>query len=420
MKILWIINNLTGEASELFYGKRRGGLWIDNYLEALRNKEDLFITVVTSKDIDSVQKIQSGNVKYCLIPGGDAVSKYNPNNRKNQSIMKEIIDTEKPEIIHIWGTESALGVVAQTVAPDIKSIVLVQGVVRSLERYCLSGISLKKLLASITIRGLLKRDSLIFKKVNYCRSVNFENRILRNSYGFIYENDWCYSMCSSIAPNSNGYRLLLPVASIFEKTKWNPDVDKKRIMCPFMYDSFKGFHILIKAFSLVKKAVPDAVLVLPGDYRRKAESFFQHLKIDDYSKLISKLIEENNLQNSIEYPGYLSAKAMAKEMSQCNIFVMCSTIENHASTLKEAMTLGMPCIASNVGGVFEYAKHDINSLLYRCEDYELLAFYMVKLLNDRKKCEQLANRARMDMLEYSKACLGGDDLYRLYNEILLI
>ena len=90
---------------------------------------------------------------------------------------------------------------------------------------------------------------------------------------------------------------------------------------------------------------------------------------------------------------------MAKKMSESNCFVMCSAIENHSSTLKEAMTVGVPCVASYVGGVPEYAVNDENCLLYRFEDYEVLAQHIIHLFESRDLCRRLSVRAISDMAE---------------------
>ena len=55
------------------------------------------------------------------------------------------------------------------------------------------------------------------------------------------------------------------------------------------------------------------------------------------------------------------------------VFVLSSSIENHASSLKEAMMVGTPSIATFVGGVPEYVRHGENGFLYRFEEYEIMA-----------------------------------------------
>ena len=59
----------------------------------------------------------------------------------------------------------------------------------------------------------------------------------------------------------------------------------------------------------------------------------------------------------------------AQEMETANVFVMPSSIENHSSTLIEAMIVGVPCVASDVGGISELITHGKTGFLYRFEEY---------------------------------------------------
>ena len=88
-------------------------------------------------------------------------------------------------------------------------------------------------------------------------------------------------------------------------------------------------------------------------------------------------------------------------------------IENHSSTLKEAMTVGVPCVASYVGGVPEYATSESNCLLYRFEDYEVMALQIMRLFESDDLCEKLSVNARNDMAESKRK----NDFYLISKEI---
>lgn len=47
-------------------------------------------------------------------------------------------------------------------------------------------------------------------------------------------------------------------------------------------------------------------------------------------------------------------------MLESNAFIMMSCIENHSSTLREAMYLGVPCISSAISSVPEFVTHGKN------------------------------------------------------------
>jgi len=61
------------------------------------------------------------------------------------------------------------------------------------------------------------------------------------------------------------------------------------------------------------------------------------------------------------------------------------------------MTVGTPCIASYVGGVPEYAVNEENCLLYRYEDYEVLAQNICRLFEDGQLRTRLSAAAAAGM-----------------------
>ena len=56
----------------------------------------------------------------------------------------------------------------------------------------------------------------------------------------------------------------------------------------------------------------------------------------------------------------LSEEKLAEQYAKTRVFVLSSSIENHASLLKEAMLVGTPSIATFAGGVPEYMRNGEN------------------------------------------------------------
>ena len=168
-------------------------------------------------------------------------------------------------------------------------------------------------------------------------------------------------------------------------------------MCPAAYYPIKGLHMLLKAVAIVKKKHPDVHLYVPGIPLRDTKTLMSKLKQNGYDKLIRKLIKDLNLEDNVTHIGIITADKMAQKMSEVNCFAMCSAIENHSSTLKEAMTVGTPSVASYVGGVSEYAVDEENCLLYRFEDYEVLAHNICRIFEDSDLRAKLSENAKAAM-----------------------
>ena len=97
------------------------------------------------------------------------------------------------------------------------------------------------------------------------------------------------------------------------------------------------------------------------------------------------------------FVGAKSPKGMVEELLDCNVFVNPSCMEVHALSLREAMTVGVPCISSLCGSVAEYMNHGKNGFIYRYEEYEILAYYIKILFENDDMCKSIGYKAKVDM-----------------------
>ena len=414
MKILWIVNKLTGQLHVKETGKKStGGLWLEAMIDSARKDSDIEIVIVNVMKVSSVKKLDDRNIRYYTIPGKPN-EHYNYRSYKSFKHWRDIINEEKPDLIELWGTEMPIGLAALHEANNIPTIVYVQGVLESIGRYYLAGMTNQEIKKACTIRDILTRSTLHQTQKKYLQRSLIESKIINLSKNIIVENDWAEAYYKKICPGVNAYRCPLSISKEFEEEQWNiNNIAHYTIMCSAANYPIKGLHMLLKALEIVKKKYPNVKLSVPGTVLRKVNDFKSFIKQDGYSKYINRLIKKLKLESNIEYTGRLTAKEMAKKMTEVNCFIMCSAIENHSSTLKEAMTVGVPCIASYVGGVPEYGIHNHNCLLYRFEDYESLAYYIIKLFESKDLCIKLSRNAINSMIESRTQ----NDFYKISKEI---
>lgn len=414
MKVLWIVNKLTGALHKKIMGKdATGGLWLEAMLDRAKNDQDMEIVVVNVEPIKEIRKLEEANITYYTIPGVPN-EKYDYNSKTALAYWKQIIESEKPDLIQLWGTEMPYGLALERLNLSIPIVVYVQGVLESIGRYYTSGLSTKDLRSSITLRDIFQGNSIRKTQKKFIRRSEDEKQIIRNAGRIIIENEWAEAYYRNVYPNVKIYKCPLSVSEVFERYQWNLSKFKRHtIMCPAADYPVKGLHILLKALSIVKNKYPDVKLHIPGSKLREHSSIKNKLKQTGYEKIIHGLIKSLNLRDNVEYVGRLTADEMARMMSESNCFVMSSSIENHSSTLKEALTVGVPSVASSVGGVPEYAENGVNCLLYRFEEYEMLAFQIVKLFEWDSLCESLSTAARKTM----KGLRENNDFYEISKKI---
>ena len=88
-------------------------------------------------------------------------------------------------------------------------------------------------------------------------------------------------------------------------------------------------------------------------------------------------------------------------LREADIFILNSTYEGFSHLLIEALFLGVPTIATAVGGNPELVTHEENGLLVPARDTAALADAIERLLADAALRERLAGTARESAKRFS-------------------
>lgn len=413
MKVMWVTNIVIGSIHKKLYGKESNGFWMDALLKDFISNEEHELVIVTTGRNQKTIYMENNKVKYYILPGGYPVE-YNHLKKKSKDDWKQLISKEKPDIINIWGSEFKQGLAAIKVDPTIPSVVFIQGILDTIARYYTAGMTQKELKKSITFRDVLKKDSILAQEQRYIKKAKSEKEMFELSGNIISENLWTDAHCKAIAPSITSHYCPLSINETFKDYRWSSNtMEPHTLMCNASGYPLKGLHMLLKALHLVKRRYPNVRLIVPGDSMISERNLNSRLRKTSYMKYIEKQVEQLDLMNNIEFTGKITPEEMAQRMSKANVFVLSSSIENHASTLKEAMMVGTPCVASLVGGVPEYTTHGKNALLYRFEEYELLAEYIGQIFEDR----ELANKLSYNALEVVNNLHDSSDIYNKTTDI---
>lgn len=140
---------------------------------------------------------------------------------------------------------------------------------------------------------------------------------------------------------------------------------------------------LIEAFSLLRKLVPDARLILIG------QGYLN-------SKLRQK-VAVSDLEEHIELiPG---ANDIRPFLRRGWLFILPSVSEGFPQVIIEAMSCGLPVVATSVGGIPEIIENGVSGLLVAPRSPESLAQSMAKLLLDDETRNLMGRRAREIAIE---------------------
>jgi len=124
-----------------------------------------------------------------------------------------------------------------------------------------------------------------------------------------------------------------------------------------------------------------------------------------------------NLEGTIIFTGLLDEKQMCERYLQSNVFVCSSSIENSPNSLGEAMLLGVPCVASDVGGVSNMLTHKKDGFLYQADAPYMLAYYVCEIFSDNELVSNISNNARMKASRTHDKEKNTNDLINIYVDL---
>jgi glycosyltransferase involved in cell wall biosynthesis len=142
---------------------------------------------------------------------------------------------------------------------------------------------------------------------------------------------------------------------------------------------YKNIDDAIKAFSIVLKEIPDARLTIAGTGENEG----------DLKKLVHKL----DLQNSVEFAGYVSNEIKYRLLSQSWMALQPSSFEGWGITVIEANSCATPVVASDVGGLRDSVLKNHTGVLVEPKNVNDFAKVMIFLSQNKKVLNQMSENA---------------------------
>jgi glycosyltransferase involved in cell wall biosynthesis len=123
-----------------------------------------------------------------------------------------------------------------------------------------------------------------------------------------------------------------------------------------------------------------------------------------------KLISDLNLINNVNFVGKINDGKLMEEYSKSSIYISPSYEESQGITIIEAMSMGIPVIATRSGGSESIIKNNVNGLLVEKGNIDELAFKIL-MCGDTLK-EQLGEAGKMTAIKYLP-----DNIAKQYMEV---
>ncbi len=415
MKILWIVNMLLPDAAAyLNVGTGASGTWMFNLSKSLGSEEDIELAVACIHGTEFKDFVVD-NIRYFCIPGnGKTMLFYNKKIIKYWDTIEERFN---PDIVHIHGTEYSHGLSYIRKYTDKKKVLTIQGIIENTSDNHWGGLPLRVLLNPKyrTLKEFLHFNGMIERKIVARKNVKYETEIIKSVCYATGRTDWDKFYMQSVNPDIKYYRCFYDLREEFYNApKW----DVSKINRNVIYAStsaqvpMKGGHVVIEALNLVRRVIPNVKVVFLAAKQKDGRL----IPTSGYTKYIVSLIDKYDLWDNVEFVGRQNSEGIINLMTRSHITLVPSASENASATLREAMHLGAPCIASFRGGMVRLIDDEKSGFFFDYPEYEYLAGRIVQLLGDDElACSFSQNAIEKSALWHNKE-KNKDDYIQMYKD----
>lgn len=390
MKILWITNTLfPATCIRLGIKTPNTGGWMFSLAYELIKKNEIVLAVATVYDGDDLKCFENGKVSYYLLP-------FKKNNTLYDASLEDywlrVVREYCPDLIHIHGTEYAHGLACMRTCPDQRYVISIQGLVGVYSEYYYAGIDAIDIIKNITFRDIIRMKTIFHGKRAFEKSGIIEREYIKRSKYIIGRTCWDYAHVRSINREIQ-YRFNNEIlrSSFYDSEKWS--INRKESFSIFSSQSIypiKGLHQILKALSNLKLFYPNIQLRVAGPDITKYGNCIERIKISGYGAYIRSLMKDLKISHLVTFTGPLDEEQMVQEYKKAHVFVCPSSIENSPNSIGEAQIIGTPCVASYVGGIPDMVEDEESGLLYRFDDYIMLAHQIQRIFESDELAMKLS------------------------------
>jgi len=164
------------------------------------------------------------------------------------------------------------------------------------------------------------------------------------------------------------------------RKKYGMDRDTVIIGTASRLEPKKGLSYLLKAANILKEKNVNFKLVIAGEGYEKKE--------------LIDLMQKLNLQKHVVFLGYWEKQRMPEFYSMLGIFVLPSLSEGLPNVNLEAMASSLPVVSTNVGGVPEALRENVNGLLVKPGNEYELANALLYLIQNPNIAKEMGRKGR--------------------------
>jgi glycosyltransferase involved in cell wall biosynthesis len=197
------------------------------------------------------------------------------------------------------------------------------------------------------------------------------------------------------------YNLTLPASTVIgnpinaapRTDIWNANTcDRNTILFVGRFDARKGAELVLRAVAEITAIRPEIRLIFVGPDDGIKGPDGHRWSFDQY---IQKSFPEA-FRSNVNFFGKISHSEVMSLRTKCFVTVVASQYEIAPYSILEAMSLGCPIVATDVGGIPELIRNGQNGLLAPCNNVKAMTTAINHLLDDHAFSAQIGQQAWLD------------------------
>lgn len=332
--------------------------------------------------------------------------------------FQAILEDFKPDIVHIFGTEypHTLAMVRAWNRPN-QTLIGIQGLCYAYAQVYMADLP-QTVQHKRTFRDVIKKDGLIQQQEKFIQRGKYEIEALGLVGHVTGRTDFDREETKQHAPNAVYHFMNETLRDEFYIDSWNINrIERYSIFVSQGNYPIKGLHYVLQILPKLVEAHKETMIYVAGDVITAYDSVKDKIKISGYGKYLLDMIKKNKMQEHVKFVGRLQSDKMCARYLRSHIFLCPSAIENSPNSVGEAMLLGVPVVAADVGGIHNLLTDNKDGILYQHDKLEQMKDAILRIFDDDKLALSMSSNAKEHAAKTHDAQKNYQRLLEIYHEI---
>lgn len=393
MKVLWF--EVTAPHGYNGKGHVLGG-WQDSLERVVKTCKDIELVVsfesrnreLEVKIVDGVKYIPL-TTQYSSLEKIKAKWDFEVYARKIDAAMQLVVESEKPDLIHVFGAEWPFGRIAKYT--DIPVVVHIMGsMVPYVNALYAPGFSFADVLKTIPWWNVKKRLGCWSSNRRMYSWRSCEEQVWQCVKNYMGRTDWDYGLSNVLHPGRKYFHVEEALRQDFlsAEKKWvGDDSSKIRLFSTGCSNFWKGPDMLLKTARILTQMGVDFEWNVAGQMNPEVK------------KCVEKKLGTTFAENNVRLLGFVQPDKLSDILCGSSMYVHTAYIENSPNSICEAQCLGVPVVSTNVGGIGTLVRNGVDGVLVPANDPWQMANAIVELARDKQRASLYSSNAMKFALE---------------------